>query len=489
MRLPFVIAMNCLNGFFHSIYDEESLAEALLRMPDGGAVAAWASSSLTTSATQQLVNRELFRLLFRDGTLTLGEAAARAKGVVTHSDVRRSWIFFGDPATRLLGVQPGPDAGLVPVDTAVAASDPIAAAATAVDGGHMSADAGRRVRLADFDGDGRADLLGYRPDTGAWQTWTATGRVLDEGTWALGLDVQAADFDDDHLADLFLYDPLSGAWFQLVNTGAGFVATAGTTRPDADVRLGDLDGDGRDDVLLYQPATGDWSLGVADDQGFVFSTGHWTSQLTVRVADVDGDGRTDIVTYQPATGRVRVRFSTSNGRAKTVTGTTHPDRELLVAQVDGDGRADLLFYDQTTGDWETWVSPVPRRFVVGATGTWAPGLAVQLADLTGDGRDETLRYDPPSRAWTVTSLTPDASNAALTATGVGPAWATLASGDTDGDGLAELSLYQPQTGAVQLLDPERASRLQVISADWPAGWILQGYTPAAPLDVTSAAVR
>jgi hypothetical protein len=61
---------------------------------------------------------------------------------------------------------------------------------------------------------------------------------------------------------LWMYDPLSGAWFQLVNTGAGFVATAGTTIPEADVRLGDFDGDGSDDVLLYQPSTGDWSMGV-----------------------------------------------------------------------------------------------------------------------------------------------------------------------------------------------------------------------------------
>ena len=261
MRLPFVVAMNCLNGFFHSIYDEESLAEALLRRPDGGAVAAWASSSLTASATQQLVNHELFRLLFRDGTLTLGEAAARAKRVVTHSDVRRSWIFFGDPATRLLGVQPGPEAGLVAVDPTTTAATLSAADPTPIDEVPLVPAEVRRVRLADFDGDGRADRLGYRPDTGAWQVWTAASRVLDQGAWALGLDVQAADFDDQR-ADLFLYDPLSGAWFQLVNTGAGFVATAGTTIPEADVRLGDFDGDGSDDVLLYQPSTGDWSMGV-----------------------------------------------------------------------------------------------------------------------------------------------------------------------------------------------------------------------------------
>jgi hypothetical protein len=100
-RLPFVVAMNCLNGFFHGIYDEESLAETLLRTPGGGAVAAWASSGLTDSATQLRVNQEIFRLLFGSAKPTMGEAAAAAKQAISNPDVRRSWIFFGDPALRL----------------------------------------------------------------------------------------------------------------------------------------------------------------------------------------------------------------------------------------------------------------------------------------------------------------------------------------------------------------------------------------------------
>ena len=111
-RLPLVVAMNCLNGFFHGIYDEESLAETLLRAPDGGAVAAWASSGLTESATQARVNRELFRLLFAQPGVTLGEAVVAAKRAVRDRDVRRSWIFFGDPALRLHRLaQPTSDGG------------------------------------------------------------------------------------------------------------------------------------------------------------------------------------------------------------------------------------------------------------------------------------------------------------------------------------------------------------------------------------------
>jgi hypothetical protein len=107
-RLPFVVAMNCLNGFFQGIYGEESLAETLLRASGGGAVAVWASSSLTEAGPQGLMNDELFRLVFDGSQATLGDAVKAAKSAVADLDVRRSWVFFGDPAMRLKDV---------PVDT------------------------------------------------------------------------------------------------------------------------------------------------------------------------------------------------------------------------------------------------------------------------------------------------------------------------------------------------------------------------------------
>jgi hypothetical protein len=100
--------MNCLNGFFQGIYGEESLAETLMRN-GGGAVAVWASSSLTEAEPQAVMNDELFRLLFST-TGAVGDAVRLAKSAVPSSDVRRSWVFFGDPAMRLKGlpIEPAP---------------------------------------------------------------------------------------------------------------------------------------------------------------------------------------------------------------------------------------------------------------------------------------------------------------------------------------------------------------------------------------------
>ncbi len=101
-RLPVVLLMNCLNGYFHDVFSQ-SLAEALITAPNGGAVAVWASSGLTQPDQQALMSREMFRQLFRSGeNLTLGQAMMRAKNVATDPDVRRSWILFGDPTMKLI---------------------------------------------------------------------------------------------------------------------------------------------------------------------------------------------------------------------------------------------------------------------------------------------------------------------------------------------------------------------------------------------------
>src|SRR5439155_11693618 len=62
VRLPFVVAMTCLNGFFHDVFTE-SLAETLQKAPQGGAVAVWASSALTEPAAQVRMNQALMQRL------------------------------------------------------------------------------------------------------------------------------------------------------------------------------------------------------------------------------------------------------------------------------------------------------------------------------------------------------------------------------------------------------------------------------------------
>ena len=108
-KLSIYVAMNCLNGLFQDPHTE-SLAETLLKAPNGGAVAVWASSTLTSFDPQIVLNREMLARLTRT---SLGEAAIAAKRAIIDADARRTWILFGDPT--LFGhptPAPGTDGGM-----------------------------------------------------------------------------------------------------------------------------------------------------------------------------------------------------------------------------------------------------------------------------------------------------------------------------------------------------------------------------------------
>jgi hypothetical protein len=99
-RLPFFLLMDCLNGFFQDVY-AESLAQSLMFAPNGGAVAVWASSGFTSAPPQATMDQALLRIIKDDPGAPLGEAVLGAKLGITDVDVRRTWIFFGDPSMQL----------------------------------------------------------------------------------------------------------------------------------------------------------------------------------------------------------------------------------------------------------------------------------------------------------------------------------------------------------------------------------------------------
>lgn len=99
-QLSVYLLMDCLNGFFHDVYST-SLAESLLLAPNGGAVAVWASSGLTNQPPQASMNQALLQILKTNPSMPIAAAIVQAKTGVSDNDVRRTWIFFGDPAMLL----------------------------------------------------------------------------------------------------------------------------------------------------------------------------------------------------------------------------------------------------------------------------------------------------------------------------------------------------------------------------------------------------
>lgn len=101
-RLPIVLNLTCLTGFF-THPEQESLAEALLWKDDGGAVAVLAPTSLTLPNDQQVLVDALVQNLHLDPPLPIGEAVRQARESITLEspglrDVMLTFLLFGDPA-------------------------------------------------------------------------------------------------------------------------------------------------------------------------------------------------------------------------------------------------------------------------------------------------------------------------------------------------------------------------------------------------------
>jgi hypothetical protein len=96
--------LTCLNGYFLGNGTTQSLAENLLAHPNGGAVAAWASTGLTFADDQEVMGRRFYQKvgLREPGLQRLGDLVIDAKGALNGGeDVLTSWSLLGDPMLKV----------------------------------------------------------------------------------------------------------------------------------------------------------------------------------------------------------------------------------------------------------------------------------------------------------------------------------------------------------------------------------------------------
>jgi hypothetical protein len=74
----------------------DSLSEALLKS-EGGAIAAWASTGMTYPDGQTAMSQELYRQVFGNPGIRIGDSVIRAKAATTDIDVRPTWVLLGTP--------------------------------------------------------------------------------------------------------------------------------------------------------------------------------------------------------------------------------------------------------------------------------------------------------------------------------------------------------------------------------------------------------
>ncbi|PVM93996.1 FG-GAP-like repeat-containing protein [Caulobacter endophyticus] len=237
--------------------------------------------------------------------------------------------------------------------------------------------------VADVNGDGRADMIGFASDAvyvalgQANGTFGAVFKAIDGyGVTVGGWTNQDAvprlvgDVNGDGRADIvgFAYGSVQVALGQANGTFAApfeatqefvYAATWGSMNVVPRV-LADVNGDGRADIVgfasdgvivaLAQPG-GTFAPGVWATVAFGVHAGSWTSQEAYPrfVADVNGDGRADVVGFGIAA--VYIALGQANGTFGAMTSHTssfieawggQAARPRLVGDTNGDGRADLL---------------------------------------------------------------------------------------------------------------------------------------------------
>jgi hypothetical protein len=107
-RVPIVIALNCLNGYFMDVEAPRSLAEALVGNRSGGAAGVWAPAGLGYLLDEEAFARAWVEEVFTGGERTMGNAIVRAKarhaiynGLGSNRELLESYTWFGDPAIEI----------------------------------------------------------------------------------------------------------------------------------------------------------------------------------------------------------------------------------------------------------------------------------------------------------------------------------------------------------------------------------------------------
>lgn len=256
---------------------------------------------------------------------------------------------------------------------------------------------GHFLSLLDFNDDGHTDVL------------AGSGLLLlennGEGELSAAVrlstpivtDAGLADFDGNGLEELVGYSVHSHLTILTRNDAGEFPAPA--SHPFAGPSIGfeiiDLDGDGVLDAVSVD-ANNSVRAHIRDSQGGVgepiYSSINGWSPADFKVADVDGDGCPDVLVGDEENGRIAILPGEGNGRFRSPHTTVffNPIRSVSVRDFDGDGVPDVAVsarvVDTLKGARDRVLEPWQRLQPTIFSNSWQ----IAAGDFDGDAIDDLL---------------------------------------------------------------------------------------------------
>jgi hypothetical protein len=284
------------------------------------------------------------------------------------------------------------------------------------------ASTGSVLLRADFNGDGRSDVLWFNPSTGQSSIWfmngTATPPTVSVPSVPVGwAPVVTGDFNGDGKSDIFWRNASTGQTSVWLMNGATYMVTYATPTvpgPWTPPASADLDGNGRSDIIWHNPSTGQTSFWMFSGTGsFSTLTGpNAPNGYTLRATgDFNGDGRGDLFWHNTSTGQTLVWLMNGTGVSSSFAMFTPPTAWIVAGSVDfnGDLRSDILWFNTSTGQTSIWLmngtaSPTSLTGPTSAAGFVPAGLG----DYNGNGTGDIFWRNPSTgqtRVWLMNSAT------------------------------------------------------------------------------------
>jgi hypothetical protein len=269
--------------------------------------------------------------------------------------------------------------------------------------------------FSDFDGDGRSDIVVFRPPTGMWYILYSAKNFefAQHKAFQLGLpgDVPLiGEFDGDGIADMAVWRPSNGVWYirQSSNGYANYSAVQWGLNGDEPLS-GDYDGDGRTDLTVFRKSAGRF-FSLRSQAGYnrgAALLGDQSSYLDISLGAVGhnafvgrftNSSRDEFMTIWQLIRFWSVKDSGNQLLFSQPWG--EPGDTPVPMDVDGDGLTDRIITRQIGSNWQWFTAFAAGGARVDTFGA-SSERPVGRRDFDGDGKDDMATFHNPSGTWRI----------------------------------------------------------------------------------------